>query len=136
MDMIYDAARTFIAPMAQRGSGHVLFIGSIGGVMSAAGQDVRSSMSAAVYMLMQSIAVESGEYGLSVNALALGPMEGCWGGMPANDRLIAHIPMGCVGHADEAVNVAVYTLLDAPDYLSGNTIRLDGALSCAFMRDW
>jgi hypothetical protein len=56
--------------------------------------------------------------------------------MPANDRLIAHIPMGCVGHADEAVNVAVYTLLDAPDYLSGNTIRLDGALSCAFMRDW
>lgn len=136
MDRVYAAARTLIAPMAQRGCGRVLFIGSIGGAMSAAGQSVSSAMSAGVSMLMQSIAVEGGAQGLSVNALLLGPMEGCWGGMMADDRLIAHIPLKRVGRAEEAVSVAVYTLLDAPDYFSGNALRLDGALTNAYMRDW
>ena len=136
VDMIYNVARILIAPMAQRGHGHVLFIGALGGAMSAAGQSVSSAMSAGTVTLMQSVAVEGGAQGISANALLLGPMEGCWGGMTADERLIAHIPQHRAGRADEAVSVAVYTLLDAPEYFSGNTLQLDGALTGAFMRDW
>lgn len=136
VDMIYNVARLLIAPMAERGRGRVLFIGALGGAMCVAGQSVSSAMSAGTVTFMQSIAVEGGAQGISANTLLLGPMEGCWGGMAADERLIAHIPQNRAGRAEEAVSVAVYMLLDAPDYFSGNTLQLDGALTGAFMRDW
>ena len=136
MDMIYNAARTLITPMAQRGYGRVLFIGAIGGAMSAAGQSISSAMSAGVVMLMQAIAVEGGDKGIIANALLLGPMQDCWGGMIADERLVDHIPSKRVGRAEEAVSVALYALLDAPDYFSGNALQLDGALTSAYMRNW
>jgi NAD(P)-dependent dehydrogenase (short-subunit alcohol dehydrogenase family) len=136
MDMVCNAARTLIAPMAQRGCGRALFIGAIGGAMSAAGQSVSSAMSAGVMMLMQAIAVEGGDKGIVANALLLGPMEGCWGGMSTDERLISHIPLKRAGRAQEAVSVALWTLLDAPDYFTGNVLRLDGALAGGYMRNW
>ncbi len=136
VDMLYNISRILIAPMAKRGRGRVLFISSLGGEMCAAGQSVSSAMSAGTVMLMQSIAVEGGAQGISANALLLGPMEGCRGGIAADERLIAHIPQKRAGRAEEAVSTIIYTLLDAPDYFSGNALKLDGALSSAFMREW
>lgn len=135
MDMIYEISRRLIAPMAQRG-GRVLFIGSVTGVLSAMGHGISSAMSAGTGMLMQAIAVEGGAQGITANALLLGPMEGCWGGMASDARLIDHIPQKRLGRAEEAVSLAAYTLLDAPDYFSGNVLKLDGALTGGYMRNW
>lgn len=136
VDMLYNVSRVLIASMAQRGRGRVLFIGALGGAMCAAGQSVSSAMSAGLVTFTQSVAAEGGAQGISANALLLGPMADCIGGMGADERLIAHIPQKRLGRAEEAVSVAVYTLLDAPDYFSGNALQLDGALTSAFMRDW
>jgi len=134
VDMVYGAAKALIAPMTQR-SGRVLFIGALGGVISTAGQSVASAMSAGTATLMQAVAAESNGV-LSANALLLGPMDGCRGGMDADEKLLAHIPKHRKGHVEEAVSVAVYTLLDAPDYFSGNVMRLDGGLTASYMREW
>ncbi len=134
VDMVYGAAKVLIAPMVERG-GRVLFIGALGGVMSAAGQSAASAMSAGTVTLMQAVAAES-DGAISANALLLGPMEGCRGGMDADEKLLAHIPKGRKGRAEEAVSLAVYALLDAPDYFSGNVLRLDGGLTASYMREW
>lgn len=134
VDMIYGVASVLIAPMIKRG-GRVLFIGALGGALSTTGQSIASAMSAATATLMQSVAAESNG-AITANALLLGPMEGCWGGMDVDEKLLAHISKHRKGRAEEAVSVAVYTLLDAPDYFSGNVLRLDGGLSTSYMREW
>jgi hypothetical protein len=134
VDMIYGVAKALIAPMAKRG-GRVLFIGAAGGALGAAGQSIASALSAATATLMQSVAAESNGT-ITTNALLLGPMEGCWGGMAVDKKLLAHIPKHRKGRAEEAVSLAVYALLDAPDYFSGNVLRLDGGLSTSYMREW
>ena len=134
VDMIYGVASALIAPMAKRG-GRVLLIGALGGALSAAGQSVASAMSAGMATLMQAVAAESNGT-ISANALLLGPMEGCWGGMEVDEKLLEHVPKHRRGRAEEAVSLAVYTLLDAPDYFSGNALRLDGGLTTSYMREW
>ena len=93
---------------------------------------VPSAMSkAALHVMTKSLAVEWGRYGIRLNAIAPGPFptEG------ASKRLRPDsgfedttdtIPMRRVGQMAELRNLAAFLMADGCDYLTGETIAIDG----------
>lgn len=94
---------------------------------------VPSAMSkAGVEVMTKSLAIEWGPYGIRLNAIAPGifPTEG------ANSRLspkaawedgVVRNPMHRLGRMSELQNLAVFLMADGVEWLSGETIAIDGA---------
>src|SRR3954471_6653914 len=94
---------------------------------------VPSAMSkAGIDVMTKSLAVEWGPYGIRLNAIAPGifPTEG------ANKRLapgvewkdgVVRNPMKRVGRMSELQNLAVFLMADGVEWLTGETIAIDGA---------
>lgn len=96
---------------------------------------VPSAMSkSAVNAMTKSLAVEWGPYNIRVNAIAPGPFptEGAWARLSPkgdldNDSSYSAIPLGRVGEMSELQNLASFLMADGCDYLTGQTIAIDGA---------
>src|ERR1700758_2096470 len=89
---------------------------------------------AAVHAMTMSLAVEWGRYGIRVNALAPGPIptDYAWEMLNPTDKSsvgatqVDQIPMGRPGTIDELANLTIFAFSDACDYLTGETIAMDG----------
>ena len=99
---------------------------------------VPSAMSkAAVEAMTKSLAAEWGRHGIRLNAIAPGeiPTEGMSkrlnpGQEPGAETKAAN-PMGRVGRIEELQNLAAFLLSDGCDWLTGETIAMDGAQALA-----
>ena len=96
---------------------------------------VPSAMSkAGVNIMTKSLATEWGPYGIRLNAIAPGPFptKGAWERLSpqgANRGNSSNaIPMGRNGEMSELANLAVFLMADGCDYLTGQTIAIDGAM--------
>lgn len=89
----------------------------------------------AINNMTQSLAVEWGGYGIRLNAIAPGPFptEGAWEKLnPIEDSSIGatqsdQIPMRRYGRMDELRNLVIFLMSDACEFLTGQTIAIDGA---------
>lgn len=96
---------------------------------------VPSAMSkAGVNIMTKSLAAEWGHYGIRLNAIAPGPFptKGAWERLnPGQDtdsnENDAKIPMRRNGEMQELRNLATFLMADGCDYLTGQTIAIDGA---------
>ena len=99
---------------------------------------VPSAMSkSAIHAMTMSLATEWGRYGVRLNAIAPGeiPTEGAGkrlnpGGDPGA-RTERSNPMGRVGRIEELQNLATFLISDGCQWLTGETIALDGGQSHA-----
>ena len=99
---------------------------------------VPSAMSkAGLNIMTKSLATEWGPNGIRLNAIAPGPFptKGAWERLnpKASNRGESNrtIPMGRVGEMPELANLAVFLMSDGCDYLTGQTIAIDGAMHLA-----
>ena len=98
---------------------------------------VPSAMSkSAIHAMTMSLAVEWGRYGIRLNTIAPGeiPTEGMSKRlMPGADpgASAARNPMGRVGRMEELQNLATFLMSDGCEWLSGETIVMDGAEAMA-----
>ncbi|MGH6872538.1 MAG: SDR family oxidoreductase [Rhizomicrobium sp.] len=99
---------------------------------------VPSAMSkAGLNIMSKSLASEWGPHGIRLNAIAPGPFptKGAWERLSpqsANrDGARNPIPMGRNGEMAELANLAVFLMADGCDYLTGQTIAIDGAMHLA-----
>ena len=95
---------------------------------------VPSAMSkSGIHAMTQSLAAEWGKYGIKVNGIAPGPFptKGAWERLnPGNNNdngMMSTVPMGRVGEMIELQNLATFLMADGCEYLTGQTIGLDGA---------
>jgi NAD(P)-dependent dehydrogenase (short-subunit alcohol dehydrogenase family) len=88
----------------------------------------------AVHAMTMSLAVEWGNAGIRVNAMAPGPFptEGAWDkldptgkGIGATDA--STVPLQRFGQMHELQNLVVFLMSDGCNYLTGQTIAIDGA---------
>ena len=88
----------------------------------------------AIHAMTMSLAVEWGPAGIRLNAMAPGPFptEGAWDkldptgkGIGATDS--STVPLGRFGKMPELQNLVVFLMSDGCDYLTGQTIAIDGA---------
>ncbi|WP_322008971.1 SDR family oxidoreductase [Paraburkholderia sp. J12] len=110
---------------------------------------VPSSMSkAGVNVMTRSLAVEWGRYGIRLNAIAPGvfPTDGMskrlYPGRPDAGRTEGSSPMGRAGEMHELQNLATFLMADGCEWLTGQTLTIDGANSLAtggnfyHFKDW
>ena len=95
---------------------------------------VASAMSkSALHTMTKSLAVEWGPNGIRVNAIAPGPFptEGMTARLSPKGDMQKDpnktIPMGRMGEMSELQNLATFLMADGCDYLTGQTIAIDGA---------
>jgi NAD(P)-dependent dehydrogenase (short-subunit alcohol dehydrogenase family) len=92
---------------------------------------------AGVHAMTMSLATEWAGHGIRLNAIAPGviPTEGASKrlspGQGPSERTERTNPMGRVGRMDELQNLATFLLADGCDWLTGQTITLDGGQSHA-----
>ncbi len=89
---------------------------------------------AAVHAMTMSLAVEWARYGIRLNALAPGPIptDYAWEMLnPTQSSSVGatqadQIPMGRAGTIEELANLVIFLFSDACEYLTGETIAMDG----------
>lgn len=90
---------------------------------------------AAIHAMTMSLAVEWAQYGIRLNAIAPGPFPtpGAWEKLkptPETESTATSanaVPMRRFGEMHELANLHIFLMSDACDYLTGQTIALDGA---------
>ena len=88
----------------------------------------------AVDAMTKSLAVEWGRYGIRLNAVAPGPFptEGAWEklnptGKSSGATDCEDVPLGRYGEVQELANLMTFLQADGCDYITGQTIGIDGA---------
>jgi NAD(P)-dependent dehydrogenase (short-subunit alcohol dehydrogenase family) len=99
---------------------------------------VPSAMSkAGLNIMTKSLASEWGPHGIRLNAIAPGPFptKGAWERLSPQSAGRGESgtinPMGRVGEMPELANLAVFLMADGCDYLTGQTIAIDGGMHLA-----
>ncbi|HYY87777.1 MAG TPA: SDR family NAD(P)-dependent oxidoreductase, partial [Chloroflexota bacterium] len=123
------AARAFIQ---QQTPGRIVLVSSLVGVQAVPYLSAYSMTKAGLRMLARSLGLELGRYGITVNALGVGPT--------VNDRNLrddpeydAHwgavVPVGRAATPEDACSAAVYLCSDEAAYVNGTTLMVDGGWS-------
>lgn len=120
--------------MLRRGQGKIINISGVAARRGAPETLVYAMGKAALVRLTQTLALEWAPYGLTVNCIAPGHFPDVEHGDPADLAARqawakASIPLGRVGQVREVGLLALYLVSDASNYMTGETIYLDGGLS-------
>ena len=126
---LINITQTVARVMARQKSGSIINMASIVGLQGAKGQLSYSATKGAVNSLTKALAKELAPSGICVNAIACGAIDTDMNSFLSDEdklSLFEEIPAGRMGRPDEAGKLAVM-LADAPSYLTGQIITLDGA---------
>lgn len=126
---LYFLTQAAAAVMARGPGGRVINISSIAAGYALGDRSVYEASKAAVDRLTRSLAAELAPVGVRVNAVAPGLVETAMTRQAGDADLTArarHIPVGRTGSAEEIAAVVRFLALDAPDYLTGAVVPVDG----------
>jgi NAD(P)-dependent dehydrogenase (short-subunit alcohol dehydrogenase family) len=116
--------------MKRSGGGRMILVSSISDSLSEPNSAAYSAAKAGVSSLAGSIAVDLGEAGITANAVAPGwietEMTGEYTKEASRDSLRRVNVLGRMGTPDEVARVVEFLAIDAPTYLTGSTIFIDG----------
>jgi 2-deoxy-D-gluconate 3-dehydrogenase len=121
------------ASMAKRKHGKIINMGSMYSYFGSGLIPSYSAAKGAIVQLTKSMAVELAPHGIQVNAVAPGWIETDMtavvrtDGMKAmNDEIVARTPAGRWGQSEEVAGTAVFLASRASDFITGETVRVDG----------
>ncbi|MFV0389844.1 MAG: 3-oxoacyl-[acyl-carrier-protein] reductase [Pyrinomonadaceae bacterium] len=129
----WNFSKAAVRPMMRNDAGgSILNITSISGVVGMLGQSNYSASKAGMIGLTKSLAKEVASRNITVNALALGLIETDMA-TEMNDeyreKILAQIPLGRLGNAEEVANLACFMLSDDARYITGQVVQADGGLA-------
>ena len=127
----YLVTRAVLKGMIRRRSGRILNIGSLAGMRIIEAPVHYATSKAAIKGFTESLAKEVGRYGISVNCLAPGLLEGGVGAQLPDYRLrdyLQHCALGRVGTFEEIAELCVFLISDRNSYMTGATLVADGGL--------
>ncbi len=127
--------REVVQPMATRGSGHIVNVGSLHGLVSVSGMVLYSLSKAALHMLTKTAAIELGPLGIRINCVVPG--------MVATERIVAalrrgacessfveRIPAGRLVAPEEVAEVVAFLCSPEAAQINGALIVIDGGQTC------
>ena len=123
--------RKFCPPMAQRGWGRVINMGSILSVIGVAGRAPYASSKAGVLNMTRVLALEWATNGVTVNAICPGPFATDMNKPLLQDpakyqAFVAKIPMSRWGELHEIAGAALFLASDASSFVTGSALFVDG----------
>ena len=127
----YLVTRTVLKSMIRQRHGRVLNIGSLAGMRMIESPVDSAASKAAIKGFTESLAKEVGRYGITVNCLAPGLLEGGVGANLPDYRLrdyLHHCALGRLGTFAEIAELSIFMLSDENSYMTGVTLVVDGGL--------
>ena len=117
--------------MRERGWGRVINTSSIGSLGNI-GQANYAASKAGVIGLTKTLALEYAKYGVTVNAVAPGPiLTQMLAGVPdqIKEKIVAQVPVGRIASPDEVASLHVFLASDEAAFITGQVIFIDGGMS-------
>lgn len=132
LHMVYGPSWFAARCMAERNSGCIVHISSVGGARGHRGLSGYDASKGAMNALTRSMAVDLAPHGIRVNAVA--PGATLKGPVPEQyrDRLArqaAGIPLGRLGGSEEIGAAVAFLASDAAAYITGQVLHVDGGLT-------
>ena len=129
---VFFCCQAVMPIMKKQRSGRILNMASIAGKMGGVAAGVHYSASkAGVICLTKVLAKALGSYGVTVNAIAPGPIDTTMiadFSEEARKIIIDQSPLGRVGSTDDIASGALYLVSDAARHITGETLNISGGL--------
>jgi acetoacetyl-CoA reductase len=124
-------SRAILQHMLDRGYGRIVNISSVIGSSGAFGQANYASAKSGLFGLTMSMALETASKGITVNSVTPGYIStDMIAGVPGNvmDKLVARIPVGRLGEANEVARVVEFLADPESGYITGQVYPVNGGL--------
>ena len=128
LDSAFITSSAAVPGMLERGWGRII---NLGGLQAHQGRHGGAHISAAKVGLVgftRALATELGPHGIRVNCVVPGMIDTTrdGGNAPRTGNRLADIPAGRMGSTDDIANLCLFLCTDAGDYISGQTIHVNG----------
>jgi NAD(P)-dependent dehydrogenase (short-subunit alcohol dehydrogenase family) len=128
--------REALKVMSERGSGCIVNVASISGVIGIAGQVAYAASKGAIIQITRTLAIEFAASGIRVNAVAPGAViTGFLEEAPDSRALLAsfgpHHPIGRSARAGEIAEVIVFLASPQASFITGAVVMADGGFTAA-----
>jgi NAD(P)-dependent dehydrogenase (short-subunit alcohol dehydrogenase family) len=127
----YRVAQRAAKSMLRARKGRLIFISSVVALVGSPGQANYAASKAGLIGLARSIARELGSRSITANVIAPGFIQTDMTaglGEAREKEILASVPLGRYGTADEVAGAALYLASDAGAYVSGVVLPVDGGL--------
>ena len=133
---VFNGCRAAAPHLIAQKSGKVINVASVLGQVGLPGYTIYAATKGGVIALTRALGVEWARHGIQVNAIAPGwfatPMtDEAFADPRINERLTRDIPMRRIGRPEEIGPLAVFLASPASDFMTGQTVFLDGGHSAA-----
>lgn len=130
LNAVFLLSKLVAKSMVDSKRGKIINIGSMYSFFGSGLIPSYSAAKGAVIQLTKSMAIELAPYNIQVNAIAPGWFETDMTlpvkSMPLNDEIILRTPAGRWGQPEELAGTAVFLASKASNFVTGETIRVDG----------
>jgi len=121
--------------IAQKTGGTIINIDSLNSFRPLKGVQPYAMSKAAVSMMTRGMAMEWGEHGIRVNAIAPGFIltdltKKLWSDPVMQSWNDANCPMKRLGETEDLIGTAIFLVSDAAKFLTGQVIYVDGGITC------
>jgi acetoacetyl-CoA reductase len=109
--------------------GRIVNIGSINGQAGQYGQVNYAAAKSGIHGFTKALAQEGARFGITVNAIAPGYVDTEMVRAVPEDvlqKIVARIPVGRLGHADDIARGVVFLTADEADFITGSTLSING----------
>jgi acetoacetyl-CoA reductase len=130
LDSMFAMTRPVIEGMRDRGAGRIVNISSINGQKGQLGQVNYSASKAGIIGFTKALALENARKGITVNCICPGYIDTeMVADMPpkALEGIIAQIPIGRLGKAEEVASLVVYLISEQAAFVTGAVLSTNGA---------
>ena len=129
---VFNVTKAVTKPMVKARKGKIISIASVIGITGNAGQANYAASKAGIIGFSKSVAKELASRGITANVVAPGYIRTEMTEQLADQvkqKVLDHIPLNRFGEAADVAGVCLFLASKAADYVTGQTIVVDGGLA-------